>query len=92
MKHRKHSLNRIIRPTINRQNFYRLFTLLAMKKFTLINESVAETGGVFEDLDAVRDLQATGSNPDIYFIDDNSIENTAANHEVGNVSSETRKS
>ena len=92
MKHRKHSLNRIIHPTINRQNFYRLFTLLAMKKLTLINGSVEETGGVFEDLDAIRDLQAAAAKPDIYLTDDNAVKDTAANHELGNVSSETRKS
>ena len=62
-----------------------------MKNLTLMNGSVAETGGVFEDFDAIRDLQATGPNPDIYFIDDNSTKDTAANHEFGNVSSENRK-
>ena len=77
---------------INRQYFYRLVTLPAMKKLTLVNGSVAESGGVFEDLDAIRDLQATGSKPDVYFIDDISVKDTAANHELGNVSSETRKS
>jgi hypothetical protein len=50
---------------INRQDFYRLVTLPAMKNFTLMNESVTETGGVFEDLEAVRELQATESKPDI---------------------------
>jgi len=92
MKHRNNNLNQIILTMFNRQYFNALFTLLAMRKRTLMNESVAETGGVFEDLDAIRALQATGSNPDIYFIDDNSIEDTAANHELGNVSSETQKS
>lgn len=48
---------------INRRDFYRLLTLLAMKKFTLMNESVTETGGVFEDLEAVRELQALCPNP-----------------------------
>ena len=77
---------------INRQDFYRLVTLLAMKKFTLMNESVTETCGVFEDLEAVRELQATESKPDIYCIDDDSVKDTAASHELANVLSETRKS
>ena len=63
-----------------------------MKKLTLVDGSVAETGGVFEDLDAIRDLQATGTKPDIYFIDDISGKDAASNHELVNVSSETRKS
>jgi len=85
-------LNPTILTMINRQDFYRLVTLPAMKNFTLMNESVTETGGVFEDLEAVRELQASESKPDIYFIDDNSVKDTAASHELGNVSSETRKS
>lgn len=69
----------------------RLFTLLAMKKLTLMNESVVETGGVFEDLDAVRDLQAAVAKPDIYFINDDSGKHSAANLELDDMSSETRK-
>ena len=32
-----------------------------------ISESVTETGGVFEDLDAIRELKNAVSNPDNYF-------------------------
>ncbi|MGB0655771.1 MAG: hypothetical protein ACPGMQ_10095 [Pirellulales bacterium] len=63
-----------------------------MKKVTLMNESVTETGGVFEDLDAVRELQDAASNPNIYFIDDDSVKETAASHQAGDVSPETRRS
>lgn len=63
-----------------------------MKKVTLMNDSVTETGGVFEDLDAVRELQNTASNPTIYFIDDDSVKDAAASHQVGEVSPETRRS
>ncbi len=75
---------------INRHNSHGLFTLPAMKKVTLMNESVTETGGVFEDLDAVRELHDSVSKPEIYFIDDDSVSDTVATHEFGNVSSETR--
>ena len=57
-----------------------------------MNESVVETGGVFEDLDAVRDLQAAVAKPDIYFINDDSGKHSAANLELDDMSSETRKS
>ena len=63
-----------------------------MKKVTLMNDSVTETGGVFEDLDAVRELQGAVSKPDIYFIDDDSVKDTAASHEFDDESSETRRS
>ena len=62
-----------------------------MKKVTLMNESVTETGGVFEDLDAVRELQDAASNPNIYFIDDDSVKETAASHQTGDVSPKTRR-
>ncbi len=63
-----------------------------MKKVTLMNESVTEIGGVFEDLDAVRELQDAASNPIVYFIDDDSVNDTAASHQAGDRSPETRRS
>ncbi len=41
-----------------------------MKKLNLTGESVIETQGVFEDLDAVRDLECATHRLDNYFIDD----------------------
>ncbi len=41
-----------------------------MKKLNLTRESIIETQGVFEDLDAVRDLECATHRPDHYFIDD----------------------
>ena len=43
-----------------------------MKKLNLITVSVTETQGVFEDLDAIRDLEAITRKTDHYFIDDES--------------------
>ncbi len=63
-----------------------------MKKVTLMNDSVTETGGVLEDLDAVRELQDAVSKPDIYFIDDYSVKDTAPSHEFDAGSSETHRS
>ena len=63
-----------------------------MKKVTLMNESVTETGGVFEDLDAVRELQDAASNPTIYFIDDDPVKDTTASHQVADVSPENHRS
>ena len=63
-----------------------------MKKVTLMNDSVTETGGVFEDLDAVRELQDAASNANVYFIDDDSVSDTATSHQAGDISPETRRS
>ena len=63
-----------------------------MKKVTLMNDSVTETGGVFEDLEAVRELQDAASNANVYFIDDDSVNDTAASHQAGDISPETRRS
>ena len=57
-----------------------------------MNDSVTETGGVFEDLDAVRELQDAASNANVYFIDDDSVNDTAASHQAGDISHETRRS
>ena len=49
-----------------------------MKKLNLTGESVIETQGVFEDLDAIRDLEAATNKPDHYFIDDESASECSA--------------
>ena len=43
-----------------------------MKKLNLTAASVTETQGVFEDLDAIRDLEATTRKTDHYFVDEES--------------------
>ena len=63
-----------------------------MNKVTLMNKSVTETGGVFEELDTAREPQDASSNPNIYFIDDDSVKDTAASHQAGDVSPETCRS
>ena len=57
-----------------------------------MNKSVTETGGVFEELDTAREPQDASSNPNIYFIDDDSVKDTAASHQTGDVSPETCRS
>ncbi len=59
-----------------------------MRKVTIVNESVTETGGVFEDLDAIRELKNANSNPEIFFIEDESVQCTASSHERTDVSPE----
>jgi sulfur relay (sulfurtransferase) DsrF/TusC family protein len=59
-----------------------------MKKVNIVNESVTETGGVFEDLDAIRELKNANSNPEIFFIEDESVQCTASSHERTDVSPE----
>ena len=50
-----------------------LLTILAMKKLKLINDSVTETAGVYEDLAAVQELQTHESDTDTYFIEEDSM-------------------
>jgi hypothetical protein len=64
------SFSVLICPNNNRRGFCLSRTLPAMKKLNLIRESVIETQGVFEDLDAVRDLESATHRLDHYFIDD----------------------
>ena len=68
------------------------FTLGTMKQITFISESVTETGGVFEDLDAIRELKNTVSNPDNYFTGEESVQRTALSHEHPDVFSEAQNS
>jgi len=63
-----------------------------MKKVTIKSKSVTETGGVFEDLDAIRELKNAVSNPDIYFTDEDSVQCTALIHERPDVLSEAQNS
>ncbi len=63
-----------------------------MKKISFISESVTETGGVFEDLDAIRELKNAVSNPDIYFTGEESVQRTALIHERPDVLSEAQNS
>ena len=63
-----------------------------MRKINILNESVTETGGVFEDLDAIQELKNAASNSESYFIDEESVEPTATSHESTDVSPEARKS
>ena len=63
-----------------------------MRKITILNESVSETGGVFEDLDATQELKNAAPNSESYFIDEESVKPTAKSYEGTDVSPEARKS
>ena len=63
-----------------------------MRKINILNESVTETGGVFEDLDAIQEMKNAASNSESYFIDEESVQPTATSHERTDVSPEARKS
>ena len=63
-----------------------------MRKISILNESVTETGGVFEDLDAIQELKNAASNSESYFIDEESVQPTPTSHERTDVSPEARKS
>ena len=63
-----------------------------MRKITILTESVTETGGVFEDLDAIQELKNTASNSESYFIDEETVQPTATSHERTDKSPEARKS
>ena len=69
-----------------------LFTLPPMKNFNLTNESVTETGGVFEDIGAIQELKPAVPNTELYFPDEESVQYTGTGHERTDVTSETRKS
>ena len=69
-----------------------LFTILAMKKLILTNDSVTETAGVYEDVAAVQDLQKNVSDTDTYFIEEDSVKDCTTSDTRMRTSSATAKS
>ena len=69
-----------------------LFTILAMKKLILTNDSVTETDGVYEDVAAVQELQKNVSDTDTYFIEEDSVKDSTTNDTRVRTSSATAKS
>ena len=69
-----------------------LFTIPAMKKLILTNDSVTETAGVYEDVAAVQELQTNVSDTDTYFIEENSVKDCTTSDTRVRTSSATAKS
>ena len=69
-----------------------LLTILAMKKLKLTKDSVKETGGVYEDLAAVQELQTNESDTDTYFIEEDSVKDCTTSDTRVRTSSATAKS
>ena len=58
--------------------FLRFAYTSAMKRLNLKRAAVIETQGVFEDLDAVRDITSQARRHDDYFIDDETVNEASA--------------
>ena len=69
-----------------------LFTIPAMKKLILTNDSVTETAGVYEDVAAVQEFQKNVSDTDTYFIEEDSVKDCTKSDTRMRTSSATAKS
>ena len=58
--------------------FLRFAYTSAMKRLNLKRAAVVETQGVFEDLDAVRDITSQTRRHDDYFTDDETVNEASA--------------
>ena len=61
-----------------------------MQTISLLNDSVTETAGIFEDLGAIEELQANIPDSEICFIAEDSTQHCLTTDECRNTSSDSR--